>query len=372
MDILQSKLFTPHTDPDSGVTSYILTEKVAPVQEAFYFVNDSMTRDGRYLWFYCAFPPSGLAVQGRTLALLDFETGEMRHFPETQFNRATPYVDVESGEVYWGMWNNLWLRGPEASHRPELVATLPADLVGHRYIERFATHLTRSADGREFFVDTAFGLQWVFGSITIENGEFELWHRFNRNHSHAQFSPTDPDLILLAQEFHNDAITGLRLRIEDRMWLLRRGEQPRPVFDTPKILTHEWWDADGQHVWCINPRKGTWRVNIETQAVDDLAWPDGSWHSHNHGSGSYVIGDTHTEFFRGCASQVHFLNRETGQQVRVIDNPAMADLVGANYHIDPHPRFVGDDRYVVFTTTVRGEVDLAIVPVADLIERTSR
>jgi hypothetical protein len=372
MDISKSDLFTPWTDPESGVTSYILSKKVAPVQEAFYFVNDSMTRDGRYLWFYCAFPPSGMAVQGRTLGLLDFQTGEVRHFPETQFNRATPYVDVETGWVYWGMWDSLWLRRPDGAHRPERLACLPADLVGHRYIERFATHLTRSADDREFFVDTAFGLQWVFGSITIDTGEFELWHRFNRNHSHAQFSPTDSDLILLAQEFHNDAITGLRLRIEDRLWLLRRGEAPRPVFNMPTILTHEWWDADGQHVWCINPRRGTWRVNIETQAVEDLAWPAGAWHSHHHSSGKYIVGDTNTEFYRGCPSTVQFLNRETGQQVRVIANPAMPGLIGANYHIDPHPRFVGDDQYVVFTTTVRGEVDVALVPTADLIDRTAR
>ena len=68
---------------------------------------------------------------------------------------------------------------------------------------------------------------------------------------------------------------------------------------------------------------------------------------------------------------MQFLNRETGQDVHVADNPEMPGLVGATYHIDPHPRFVGDDQYVVFTTTVRGEVDLAIVPVADLIARTS-
>ena len=34
-----------------------------------------------------------------------------------------------------------------------------------------------------------------------------------------------------------------------------------------------------------------------------------------------------------------------------------------NYHIDPHPRFIMNDRYVVFTTTVLGRVDLAVAPV---------
>ena len=43
IELAKSNLFTPWTDPDSGVTSYILTHKVAPVQEAFYFVNESIS-----------------------------------------------------------------------------------------------------------------------------------------------------------------------------------------------------------------------------------------------------------------------------------------------------------------------------------------
>ena len=47
----------------------------------------------------------------------------------------------------------------------------------------------------------------------------------------------------------------------------------------------------------------------------------------------------------------------------------MSNYTGANYQIDPHPRFVSSDRYIVFTTVVRGEVDLAMVRVADLVSR---
>ncbi len=201
---------------------------------------------------------------------------------------------------------------------------------------------------------------------------YHFWHRFDRNFNHAQFSPTDPDLIVFAQENHPDQITGNTFRIEDRMWLMRRGEAPHPIFDTPTVVTHEWWDADGQHVWCIKGKQGTWRVDIETQEVEDLGWPVGAWHSHNHSSSKYIVGDSNERFYRGCPSRVQFLNRETGQSVRLVDNPERPDLVGARYHIDPHPRFAGNDQYVVFSTTVCGEVDIAMIPTADLIERSSR
>src|SRR5210317_1554211 len=97
VNLYNTDLFQPVTHADSGITSYVLKPKVAPVQEAFYFVNESMTSDERYLWFYCAFPPSGSAAAGRSLGVVDFRFGEVRHFPDTQFGEASPYVDVDSG-----------------------------------------------------------------------------------------------------------------------------------------------------------------------------------------------------------------------------------------------------------------------------------
>jgi hypothetical protein len=85
----------------------------------------------------------------------------------------------------------------------------------------------------------------------------------------------------------------------------------------------------------------------------------------------YLIGDANEKFYRGCPSTVNFYNRHTGRGLRVASNPEMFGITGANYHIDPHPRFCCAEKYVIFTTTVRGEVDLAILPTKDLIERTS-
>jgi hypothetical protein len=369
-DCTNSPLFTPWTAPDTGVTVYLLTHKVAPVQEGFYFTNDNMTRDGRYLWFYCAFPPSGSAGQGRTLGVVDFQEQEVRHFPETQFNHASPFVDAASGHIYWCMADTIWRRGPGTHDEAVRINSLPKELVLDRTVHRLATHLTLSADGKEFFVDAEVGLQYIFGTLPVDGGDFQLWHRFDRNFNHAQFSPTDPDLVLFAQENHPDPLTGLRFGIEDRLWIIRRGEQPRPILPTPTRLTHEWWDADGRHVYCIKGREGVWRVDVANGAVEQIAWPGGTWHSHSTRDGSYLAGDANQQFYRGCPSTVNFLNRRTQHEVHILSNPAMHNLTGANYHIDPHPHFCGAEQYVCFTTTVRGEVDLALIPTKDLIART--
>ncbi len=105
------------------------------------------------------------------------------------------------------------------------------------------------------------------------------WQRFDRNYNHAQFSPTDPDLVLFAQENHPDPITGLTFPIVDRM-LANPPRQARPglrVFSSPIRLTHEWWDPGGDHVWCVWGNEA-WRTNIATQEVEKIQWPSHCWH----------------------------------------------------------------------------------------------
>ena len=370
IDLVNSKLFTPWKNPETGVTLYLLTHKVVPVQEAFYFSNESMSRDGRYLWFYCAFPPSGTAAQGRTLGVVDFETQEVRHFPETHFNHASPFVDPANGEVTWGMGAGLWRRGPGAGDTVEEVNSLPAEIIGARPVSRIATHLTRTADKSAFFIDAQIGLQFVFGMLPVDGGDFQPWYRFERNYNHAQISPTDANLVLFAQENHPDPITGLTFPIVNRMWTLRPGEAPQPVLKEPRKVTHEWWDPDGQHAWCVWGNE-TWKVNVFTHEEEKILFPHHCWHSHSSQAGEYIIGDSNTRFYRGCPSSVHFLNRTTHQLVKLVDNPEMPNYTGRNYHIDPHPRFCCGDQYVVFTTTLRGVVDLVVARTADLIQRTS-
>jgi hypothetical protein len=301
---------------------------------------------------------------------VDFQQGEVRHFPDTQFQHASPFVDQETGQVYWTSGAGLWTRSPDPASESRCVNSLPDALVRSRKVSRMSTHLTRSADGKAFFIDAAFGLQWVMGSLPVDGGDFELWHRFDRNYNHAQFSPTDLDMVLFAQENHSDPITGLRFGIKDRMWLIERGGEPSPVFDAPTRVTHEWWDPDGEHIWCVW-RNETWRTDLANRTVEKIEWPVPCWHAHSACDAEYLVCDSTEQFYRGCPSSVHFMNRRTGKTLRIVSNPEMKGYVGANYHIDPHPRFCSLDQFVTFTTTVRGEVDLAVVKVDDLVERTS-
>lgn len=366
MDWTSSGLFQPWTDPQSGITFQILSKEIAPLQKGFYFVNDCMSADGRYLWFCCAYPPSLV----KTLAVIDLETWEVHHFPDTQFSGESPFVAPENGHVYWCVGDSIWTRPPDPQAPATLVNSVPSELIGGRPVHRLATHLTRSADKAEFFVDAGIGLGHIFGTLPIDGSPFVHWHRFDRTHNHAQMSPTDPDVTLFAEEIHRDPITGLTFPITNRLWVIRRGEAPRPILREPRWVSHEWWDDDGEHAWCVWGNE-TWRVHVTTGEVEVIGFPHHCWHSHCSHDGRLIIGDSNTKFYRGCRSGVHFLNRDTGRLLDIVYNPEMHNYAGRNYHIDPHPRFCSQDRYVVFTTTVRNKVDLAVMETSTLLELTS-
>lgn len=364
----ESPLFTRWVDPVSKVESWILSQRVATIQQSFYFTNPSFTNDGRFLWFFCAFPPGGDAYYGRQLGVVDFLRSEVHHFPETQFTDASPGVNLETGEVHWTTGLELWKRGPRPEDVAELVNAFPNELANNRRPLRLATHLTFSADRRSANIDAQIGSDWFVGDLPLDGGPFRLWQKFDRCYNHAQFSPTDPDVQLLAQDGWHDPTSGAKGEGQDRLWIIRRGEKARPLCPnepaTPGQRGHEWWDADGQHVWYIDYRSGTERVNIHTGRRENI-WPRGHSHSHCDLTGSYLVGDASSA---GNHWRVSFFNRQTGKEIDVVSSlPAIAR---ARYHVHPHPQFCLGDRYICYTTNVRGSVDLAMVSVDQLVSAT--
>jgi hypothetical protein len=302
---------------------------------------------------------------------VDLRDQTVRHFPETQFMDASPFVDPATAEVYWTTGLGVWKRGPAPGGAVERVGQFPAELARQRRPLRLATHLSRSADHKSFAIDAQIGAEWFVGDLPLDGrGEFRLWQKFDLCHNHAQFSPTDPDLILIAQDGWTDPTTGEPGETHDRLWLVRRGERAKPIVPaapSPSSLRgHEWWDADGRHVWYIDYHGGTVKVDIRT-GERTLVWPHGHTHSHADRAGRYLVGDINVD----DNWRVAFFNISTGKEINIVAQLPAPSPPLRSYHLHPHPRFCLNDRYICYTTTVRGIIDVAIVPVSQLIERTT-
>ena len=361
-DLISSPVFRPWTNNDSGITSYILDQRVAPLQQSFYFTNNSFSDDGLYLWFYCAHPPAGNSYAGRSLGVYDVKDKQLRWFPETQFRDASPMVGPSG--VYWNWEYTIYRRGPNPNDEVEHVNHLPEKIHRMRAGERLVTHLTLSANGSEFFIDASLGREWVCGSLPVNGGDFEVWQIFDRCYNHAQFHPTDPNLVLLAQDYWDDVATGEHEGYENRMWILRRGQRATPIFTDSRRIGHEWWAKDGDHVWYVDYDYGTERVNIHTGQHENI-WPAGTLHSHVDAQNRYLVGDISLrETSEFC---VAFYNIETKKQVEIVTR---MPHIEPRYHVHPHPQFCINDQWIVYTSTVHGRSDVALIPVSELIEAT--
>jgi hypothetical protein len=364
-------LFEPWRDPASGITSHLL-RNVVPLQQSFYFTNPSATPDGRYVWFYGAFPPSGDHNHGRILGVADLLCAEIRWFPETQFLDASPFVDPVTAQVYWAAGPEIWRRGPKPADHAVLVNRLPDDWLQGRRPHRLATHLTLRADRAAFAIDPQIGRDWYLGEAPLDGTPLRPWQHFSRCYNHAQFSPVDPDAILIAQDWWRDAATGEHGPIDDRLWLVRRGEAPRPLRpDAPSgNRAHEWWDASGQWVWYVDYQHGTERVEIATGRAETV-WPAGTCHSHCDRAGRLLAGDIGTYQWAETGCRVAFFHAGMGREINIANSLPLPAINPGRYHVHPHPQFCAGDRWICYTTTVLGRTTLAIVEVDELLARTS-
>jgi hypothetical protein len=284
-------------------------------------------------------------------------------------------VDLATGEVYWANGLEVWKRGPLADDKAELVNRFPKELVEGR-LDHLATHPTFSADGRTINLDARFvradGSAVVcIGALPLDGSPYELWQRIEgRYFNHSLFSPTDPHVQMLAQEFWKDHAPFDHDLPYHRIWAIRRGGEVRPLLREPVSHSgHEWWDADGGHVWYVHYRIGIKKVVLET-GEEALVWPGALSHGHSDATGSYLIADRMDD---PVVSDCHvlFRNNLTGRTVEVVNGPPLAPQLTQCVHLHPHPQFCLGDRYICHTTTVHDRVDVSLVPVSTLLERTS-
>jgi carbon storage regulator CsrA len=341
-----SPLFQVWKDPGSGIESFILSTRVAPVQQSFES-NLPFAKEGRYLWFYCAFPPGGDAEYGRSLAVVDLRDGDVRHFPETQFGHASPMIDIATGDAYWSTGAEIYRRTPNLGGQAVRVARIDAAL--GKAGPAISSRLSRSADGKFLSIDAAIDDASQVGTVAIDGSGAQIWHSFDQRVS-SEFNPIDTEVMLVVGE-------------GGKLWTIERGGEPKlilPAKET-KAVYSAWWSGDGKSVYFVDGEAGMGRIDMES-GKREVLWAAATQRGHVMANGKGLVAD--------WGSRVAFYNLETGKGVNIVATMPAGPLPPQQYHTQPRPRFCFDDRYVSYTTTVNGRVDVALALTETLLAET--
>ncbi len=370
MTLDEHPYFERWTDPQSGVVSYILNERVAPVQMGFYFTNPSISKDEKWLWFYTAYPPG----DRKTLSVVSLEKPFIRHYPNAQFTSASPMIDDYGDAIYFCIREGVYRMTLDGEIKE--ICTLSPDYIKRRPLKRLATHLTRSADGKYFLLDGELANFWFVALGDIATGEVRILHEFGRHHNHGQFSPTNPKLFSLAQDWWVDAISGQYFPFDQRIWLMDTEQTmfepliPSHWFRHGTQACHEWWSPDGWVCW-VDYEKGVYECDVTApgprQAVH--VWQGPLCHAHCDAARRYFCADESPYKWDRQPCQIRFYDRPQGKEINIVSAMPKPPMPRGSYHLDPHPHFSPQGTYVVYTTMVRGKVDVALTPVAGILAR---
>lgn len=363
--------FQKWADPATGVESYILTERVAPMQKAFYFVNPSISADRQWLWLEVAFPPA----RPKMLAAvrLDPAAPQIVLLPHTSgFIAESPLIAAEGDAAYVAMGSEVWRAS--VGGKMDRICGLSHEYIAGRTVHRLCTHLTLSADGKYMLLDGEVGNVFFVGLGDLATGEVRILHEFARRYNHAQFSPHEPDLFLIAQDWWHDSVTGKRFPFEIRTWIMNTHQT---VFEpaVPGLwaeghncnASHEWWTADGRIAW-VDYAKGVFVCDLKSRQVEHL-WAEPLCHAHCDPTMRYWCADESPYRWDKTPCQVRFRDIQTGLQTHIASAMPQPCYPRRWYHLDPHPHFSPRGDAVVYTTTVRGTIDAAIAPLAGILDR---
>lgn len=369
-DLARHRDFTPVEDPVSGITRYVLTGQVAQLQKAFYFVTPCIGTGSRWMWFHACDPPSRrwqLAVVS-----LDPDEPEIRRLPGAMVN-GNPLVIGDGSEILVPVEEGVYRMGVDG--RVEELFRIPPAWVKGRHLFSLVTEITMSADGRLLLMDSQVGNRSLIWIWDLQAKEARLLHSMDKKHHHTIFSPTDPGLFMISQAPGMDPISGEKINMDIRIWLMDVDQtrfeplQADQWFGRNSLGCHEWWTPEGKVQWC-DYNDGIYEVAVHGEdRRRRMVWPRRLIHGQVDRTGRWLCGDWHPyKWNEKEPCRVWLFDRQESREAQVagpLPRPTwVQDRDNRALHLDPHPHFSANGDYLVHTTSDLGRLSVSVVPTA--------
>lgn len=361
--------FKEYIDAKSGVKSYFLNKKVASLQQHFYFSECSLTEDEEYLWIRCINAPAQfihLAVIG-----MNADNPSIKAFPQAGCMGGCPNIIPGTHDAIYSERDTVWRITPNGEMTK--ILSLPEEFLKNRTPSQVSTHLSISCDGVYVALDIEISDKWYMATGNMKTGEVKVLNNFARCYDHAQFSPVEPRLLLLDQDWWRDWHTGEYFSIDNRMWLMDiNGTRFEPLIGSSWYwhdgteYAHDFWSKDGKICW-VDYKTGAYECDINEREVHHV-WKRPMCHTNTLDRKLWCADETPYAWNeRPC--RVLFYDRKTNKEIDIFSAlPKPSVERKGVYHLDPHPAFTLNGDYIISTVTLLdGAADVAITPVRELL-----
>lgn len=359
-DLDRHPLFEATIDHDSGVKSYLLSEHVAPAQQSLYFSTPSVSADGKWLWFMCVHPPGLTRTVG--VVSLDHRSPLIRHFPQVQYrghfeHAACAAPPGESPGLYVCQALEVYKLGVDGSMR--YVASLPFQPHDFTFFQfRPSCVLSISSDRRRLLLTGLIKERHFIAVVDLRSGEVELLKEMSTDVTYSYFSPTEPDLFF---------VTARRRGPEARLWLMdvpQRKDEPVTAqgwSPSRRLLNHEFWSGDGWLCW-VDLQHGAFEWNPRTHTLQHV-WRRPMIHAHATTQRQMWCADINTYNWNEKDVRILLFDRASGREIPVVNAMPPPSFDYNRVHCHPHPRFVIDDRWLVYTASNGRTSTVALCPI---------
>lgn len=194
-------------------------------------------------------------------------------------------------------------------------------------------------------------------TMDTRTGQFSEVFSDNAWLNHLQFSPTDPMLLMFCHE-------GPWHKV-DRIWtidVVKRGE-PRLIHKRSvwrEIAGHEWWGADGKHIYfdLQKPRGVTFyigKTNVYTGKEEDYELQRHEWSVHFVTSWDEKIlggdGGSKTSVAHSPEGQWIYKFMFNGKKFKT---ERLVNMKNHNYRLEPNVHFSPDNKLLIFRANFEG------------------
>lgn len=363
-------------DPVTGARIILLSKEPSPAAGVIYFTQPCTTLDSRYTLVRYLDKSAGHTAGH--MYRYDFQTGELKKLTERMTKNQ--WMVPKSGNLYYTSAD-----GADANQaiyvtniltlQTRKVADMPAELrcTGGVTVNADESLVVATGDLAEehkadAVLTTAPNQGPVFGdtfarhdtnvliAAEIATGKTSELQRIQTWLGHAQFSPTDPKLLMYCHEGPWDKV--------DRIWNLRmeKGAEPESILkrtEENEIAGHEFWSTDGATIWYDHlyrqhpDQHFLEGKNVATGAITryPITAPFGSIHYVQSWDGKFFVGDGGTNKEHPEEQAMFILVPENGK----LRSIKLCSMEHNDYKAaEPNPHLTPDQRWVTFTASFSG------------------